>query len=380
MKKKILIIVKSEIEKSPRSKRFLDFCLKNELQVSLVSSGDEHLNLNINQNFHTSNNETTKVLRGIVKILKLLFNIKFIQIFLNKILFNLSEIESILKQNEYDYLYFADIDYLPTIINNRNKAIVLFDAREYYPLQFENNINFRRFEKVEYTRILKNYLSKCDIVFTVSVGLAEAYRLNFSTSVKVVYSSPYFKQIHFRKILNNKIKFLYHGMANRNRKIENFFELLKLIKFECELHLYLVGDKEYINELKNNNISNHKIKFHDPVKLGDIVEMASNYDIGLCYFEPATFNLKHCLPNKFFEYIQARIIVASGPSPDMAKILEKYSCGVVSKEFTIQSLADSINSLSLNDLNDLKKNSMHAASVLCFEEQEMIFKNDLLLN
>ena len=374
--KNIIILVKSTVEKSPRSKRFLDFCLKNQINVTLVSGGIEDSSSNTYDHITVTHNEKSRIFRAAIKILKLVIPYDFIQIRLNKTLLNLSAIESILKQDNFDFVYFADIDFLPIIAKNKNMKIIIFDAREYYPLQFENNFNFTIFEKSEYTNILNKYLSYCDIVYTVSKGLADAYGRNFKKNMKIIYSCPYFHQVEVKKINKSRIKLLYHGMANRNRKIESYFQLIELLKFDAELNLYLVGDQDYINELKALSFGNKKIIFHEPVSLDSIVMMASNYDIGLCYFEPTTFNLRYCLPNKFFEYIQARIIVACGPSPDIARIINEYDCGIISNEFTIQSLADSINSLSIHNLNLLKNNTAKAAAELCFENQEYIFKQD----
>jgi hypothetical protein len=378
--KEVLIIVKSTIEKSPRSSRFLDFCLKNNLNITLICGGVENSNITVKDSYIVPILEKSKFVRIFFKFFKLVINVDFLQRLSNTYLYNLKTLNKLLKINRYDFIYFADIDLLPVVIRNAHNAITIFDAREYYPLQFENNLNFRIFEKTEYTRILNRYLNKCDKVYTVSEGLANAYKLKFNTNTSLIFSCPYFKNINVKEIENNKIKLLYHGMANRNRKIENYFDLLKLINHNCELHLYLVGDKDYINDLKIQNKDNKKVQFHEPVHLDEIVDMANNYDIGLCYFEPTTFNLKHCLPNKYFEYIQARIIVATGPSPDMYNILNKYNCGIISKEFTTKSLADSINSLSISDLNAKKRNTEIAALELCFEKQEDILKTDLRIN
>ena len=380
MKKKFLIVIKSTLEKSPRSSRFLDFCLKNNLNITLICGGVENSNISVKDIYIVPIIEKSKLVRIFFKFFKLIINIDFLQRLSNIYLYNFKNLIKLLKTNGYDFIYFADIDLLPIVIRNANKAITIFDAREYYPLQFENNFNFRIFEKTEYTRVLNRYLNKCDKVYTVSEGLANAYKLNFNTNTSLIYSCPYFKNINVKEIENNKIKLLYHGMANRNRKIENYVDLLKLINHNCELHFYLVGDINYINELKKENSSNENIIFHEPVQLHEIVYMAHNYDIGLCYFEPTTFNLKHCLPNKYFEYIQARIIVATGPSPDMFNLLNKYNCGIISDEFTTKSLADSINRLSISDLNAKKRNTEFAAHELCFEKQEDILKADLRIN
>ena len=375
--KEVLIIVKSTIEKSPRSARFLDVCLKNNLNITLICGGVENSSIFAKNIYIVPIIEKSKIIRIFFKFFKLIVNLDFFQRLSNKYLYNLNTLNTLLKINSYDFIYFADIDLLPIVVRNANKAITIFDAREYYPLQFENNFNFKIFEKTEYTRNLKRYLNKCDKVYTVSDGLADAYKLNFNTNARIIFSCPYFKNIEVKEIENNKIKLLYHGMANRNRKIENYFDLLKLINHNCELHLYLVGDKDYIKDLKKQNKENDKIKFHEPVKLDEIVDMANNYDIGLCYFEPTTFNLKHCLPNKFFEYIQARMIVATGPSPDICNLLNQYNCGVISEEFSIKSLAESINNHTIPALNKKKRNAAFAASELCFEKQVHFIKNDL---
>ena len=76
------------------------------------------------------------------------------------------------------------------------------------------------------------------------------------------------------------------------------YNILNQLKIESELHLYLVGDQNYINELKQIYLINKKIYFYNPVPFCEIVHTANQYDVGLCYFEPVTFNLKHCLPNK----------------------------------------------------------------------------------
>ena len=95
--------------------------------------------------------------------------------------------------------------------------------------------------------------------------------------------------------------------------------------------------------------------------------LSSNYDIGFFYNEPLTFNLRHSLPNKFFEFIQARLAVAIGPSPDMAFIVNQYGCGIVASSFTVESMADSMNQLTSDHIDVMKKNADKAAKLLNYE-------------
>ena len=79
------------------------------------------------------------------------------------------------------------------------------------------------------------------------------------------------------------------------------------------------------------------------------------------------------LPNKLFEFIQGRLAIAIWPSPEMARIVHEYKCGIVSEDFTIESIANRLNSLSVQDIMKFKQNSHTAADFLCAEKNREEF-------
>ena len=81
--------------------------------------------------------------------------------------------------------------------------------------------------------------------------------------------------------------------------------------------------------------------------------------------------MKHCLPNKFFDFIQARLPVAIGPSPEMRGLIKKYDCGFVAKEFTVESMAKTLNNLSISEIDIIKKNSEGVAKEFCWEKESL---------
>ena len=91
--------------------------------------------------------------------------------------------------------------------------------------------------------------------------------------------------------------------------------------------------------------------------------------IVLIFYDSEVFNVRHCLPNKLFEYIQARIAVAIGPSPDMLCLVEKYKCGFVSEKFTLEAMINTLNQLTPNMINLMKDGSHKAADYLCWEKE-----------
>ena len=70
------------------------------------------------------------------------------------------------------------------------------------------------------------------------------------------------------------------------------------------------------------------------------------------------------IPNKFFEFIQARLALAIGPSLEIKEIVKKYQIGVIAKSFLAKDLAQESNNLNWKDIDRLKSASNNAAFVL----------------
>jgi hypothetical protein len=104
----------------------------------------------------------------------------------------------------------------------------------------------------------------------------------------------------------------------------------------------------------------------------ELPQHLNRYDIGVFLLPPTNFNYRYALPNKLFEFIQARLAVAIGPSPEMARLVRQYCCGVIADDFTPEALAASLNRLTGADIDRLKQASHAAAKELCFEKNAPI--------
>src|SRR5699024_9093725 len=84
--------------------------------------------------------------------------------------------------------------------------------------------------------------------------------------------------------------------------------------------------------------SHGRVRVLPPVPNGELVRTLNSYDVGLHVLPPTSFNNAWALPNKFFDYVQARLGLIIGPSPEMSSILETYSFGAVADDFTPEAL------------------------------------------
>jgi hypothetical protein len=151
-------------------------------------------------------------------------------------------------------------------------------------------------------------------------------------------------------------------------------DMMKYLDDRFLLDIMLIEkNSEYLRLLKKKAAPNQRIKFIPPVAMSDISRTINTYDIGLFLLPPTNINYSYALPNKFFEFIQARLAVAIGPSPEMEMYVKQYNCGVVSCNFTPYQLAIELNRLTNDQIDQFKMNSHKAAQELCFETSEQIF-------
>jgi hypothetical protein len=115
------------------------------------------------------------------------------------------------------------------------------------------------------------------------------------------------------------------------------------------------------------------------VKSSEVVERINQYDLGVFLIPPVNFNYANTLPNKLFDFIQARLGVAIGPTPEMAAIVSRFGNGVVAEDFMPRHLAEKLNQLTADDVARFKQRSVEAAGQLNAEKNEVRF-NALLDN
>ena len=81
------------------------------------------------------------------------------------------------------------------------------------------------------------------------------------------------------------------------------------------------------------------------------------------------FNNRWALPNKFFDYVQARLGVIIGPSPEMARVLTEHGFGAVAAGFTAADLAAVLDGLVPATVAGWKQASDASARALSGESQ-----------
>lgn len=311
---------------------------------------------------------------------------KGIEIIVNAGLLSLGRYESYYWRKEYINTYFRklsgihadliianDIESLPLALRLANGTKVIFDAHEYAPREFEDKRIWRLFFQGFNEYICKQYIPRANGMMTVCDGIANEYERNFGVKPVVVTNAPDYEDIEPHPTAPHKIRMIHHGAAIPSRKIENMIATMDYLDERFELDLMLVpvaGSMEYMGKIEKLARYNSNIHFLPPVPMQELIMFSSQYDVGLYLLESVNFNHRHALPNKFFEFIQARLALAIGPSPEMAQIVREHDCGVVSEDFTPEGLARSLMNLNKQKIDYYKQQSHRIARTMSSEQNE----------
>ena len=284
-----------------------------------------------------------------------------------------------LENTKFDLIIANDLNTLPLALKlaSKHKSKVLLDAHEYQPRLLDDRLLFRFFFQEYWDYICRQYLPHVDGMITVCPGIAKEYNKVYGVQCDVLTNAPFYELLNPSPVDATSIRMIQHGAINKSRKMEKMILLMDLLDERFTLDFMVIpNDLDYLQKLKQLAKSRTRVSFRNPVPMPEIAKTINEYDIGLYLLAPDGFNKRMALPNKLFEFIQARLAVAIWPSPEMARVVEETKCGVVAKEFTIEAMAKALNNLSAEDIQKLKHNSHQAASTLCAEtNRKLLLEN-----
>lgn len=362
--KKILVLVFSNLRHDARVTRHLNFLSDAyDVTVACLDAPDTHP-YKVVKLPHQKLTLFKKLVSGSLLLMRL-------YTFAYRILYPYQTFSKQFAQENFDLIIANDVETLPLAFASTGaKTKVIFDAHEYAPRHFENVLTWRIFFQSFNIHLCRKYITRVHGMLTVGRKIAEEYFKNFGVMPAVVTNAPAYREFAIRP-METPIRLVHHGIGTPSRKIEIMIELMRLLPDHFTLDLILMTPpsasaqtKAYLEELKTLAQFTDRIRFLPPVPVEEILPLVNQYDIGLIIIPPINFNYANGLPNKFFDYIQARVALAIGPTPEMAEIVNRFNLGVVSDDFSAKSLAEKILPLSATQIETFKNNSDQAARTL----------------
>jgi glycosyltransferase involved in cell wall biosynthesis len=270
---------------------------------------------------------------------------------------------ALLDEIESDAIVVNDMPMLPLAFRLRHRAPIVFDAHEHAPSQNADDPVWRR-ERQPLIRYVQNrYLPHVAGMMVVSPGIGDLYRQETGVRSEVVTNAPPRAALEPTAVDPDAIRVVHIGVAHPQRRLDLTIEAVAKLDERYSLDLYLIGRKDRLTEVKSWAAMHHRIRVLPPVDTSELVSTANQYDVGVHMLPLDILNHRLALPNKFFEYVQARLAVAIGPSPEMAKIAGEWGFGLVAEDYTPDALARAID-VGAEAIADRKRRANEAAAVL----------------
>ena len=281
------------------------------------------------------------------------------------------------KKQKFDLVLCNDLFPLPLAFELAQGAPVFFDAHEYYSEQHNESLFWRIVFKPVLRKLEKTYIPRVAGMSSVSPAIAERYEREFGKEVILVRNIP-IRQADLPPVpVNRPIQLIRHGDAHPSRKLELLIRMMELLGEDYMLNLVLIGHPKYQKKLKRMARNVPNVRFLPPAPLQEVAKAVNGYDIGICLLPPINYNHAKVLPNKLFEYMQASLAVAIGPSSEMGGIVRKYGNGIISSDFTPESLADAIRKYTPDDIQKMKSASRRASQEMTAEADYQRMKQQL---
>ncbi|MBA3285373.1 MAG: hypothetical protein H0U27_10005, partial [Nitrosopumilus sp.] len=202
MIKKVLILSDRNFQSAPRIIREI-FILEKSFKVftsNFISYRDNHIYrkksplLLLDRIF----NKLYKLFKGHYYYKNLPFRSIFLARFYKKYLFDLIII------HEPELLPYVDF------LKKKFQVKVVFNAHEYHPLEFENDLIWKKKYGKQYEYLYYNYLKKLDLLVNVCDGIAFECKRSFNVSSIVVPNASFYHNVEVKEVQEN-FKVIHHG-------------------------------------------------------------------------------------------------------------------------------------------------------------------------
>ncbi len=270
----------------------------------------------------------------------------------------------------WDLVIGNDLDSLPLAIRIASKAQakVIVDMHEWEAGRLDDDSNWMKAVLPYVDSLCNTYLPQVDAGLTVCDSIAKLYEDRYGVAFDVHHNMPFYNDLTPSPVNPASIRLVYHGGVNASRQTENLLRVAELLEDRFELNIIPVGNPQEVQRLKDMARGIQRVHFRPTVASESVPAETNQYDIGLFPLAPTNTSYRFALPNKFFEFIQARLAIAIWPSPEMAQLVTAHDLGLVSDAFTAESLASRINDLTAEEIQSYKSHADAVAGTYCAEK------------
>lgn len=268
----------------------------------------------------------------------------------------------------YDLVVANDARALPLAHAIAGTAPVWADLHEWAPDENTTSIPWRLLVKPYMDALCRRYLPRVAATTTVGRAIADLYRERYGVSPVVVRNAGPRRDLAPSPSDGDRIRLVHSGVAVRERNIEALIDATAALDERFTLDLYLMGEGRYVDGLRARAAATPRVTVHPPVRPDEIPSTLNRYDLGVYLLPLRTLNHRLMLPNKFFDFVQARIGIVMSPAEETARLIAEHGLGPLLPDTRVDTLVAALRALGTGDVETFKRNADVAAEKLNSDE------------
>jgi glycosyltransferase involved in cell wall biosynthesis len=156
-------------------------------------------------------------------------------------------------------------------------------------------------------------------------------------------------QVEIPRNTHRPVRLLFLGYIRRSRPCEQIAKAVKLVGSGCTLSLVGSSDSDGYREEFQNYVEalgvGEQIKILDAVPPQKMVEMASNFDVGIVALDNIHENYRRAESTRLWTYAAAGLMILGTDLPGIATVVNEFNTGVLIPDTKPESFAKGINSI-----------------------------------
>jgi len=261
------------------------------------------------------------------------------------------------------------------VFSRKHDARLIYDAVEFNP---DRNVArghisgmLSSFQQKFEAKIVR----KADAVLTVGDSIAELISTHCEIPQPTVvrHCPEYTPGVEPRPILDPRGRkvIVYAGSITSNNGLEQLIQAMQYLDDAVAVIMGPISELAYekhLRRLVGELGVRNKVHLARPVERHEVVSFVSSADVGVIPIQKNCLNHVHISPNKLYEYIAARIPVATGDFPTITPLVKTFGIGEIFDETSPESIALTIDYI-LKRRKSYEGALEDCARALCWENE-----------
>ena len=276
--------------------------------------------------------------------------------------------QQVIASGPYDLVVANDARALPLAFAAANGAPVWADLHEWAAEERATILIWRLLVGPYMDALCKKYLPHTAATTTVSSGLAGLYPDRYGVDPEVIRNAPDLQDLAPSPVDPDTIRLVHSGTADPDRNIMELIAAVDRLEGRFTLDLYLLRvPGGHLDVISKRAATSSVVTVHPPVPPQTLPGILNQYDLGVFLYPIRNVGKLYYLPNKFFDFAQARLGLVFSSGPEIDFHIEKYGLGLITSDTTADALVAALQDLTVDDVNKFKKAADTAARALSSE-------------